>query len=330
MALLAPILASVILVTLALSRQLNETPEAVAVFTVAARTPATAPHTPTAAAGPVVEAPDTLNAATATTAASPPAATPTGFANTPSATATVSGTVTASPPGTLTPASGTSPSPTASATLTAAATSTPSSTATASPIVTTSLIPTLRKDQGCIESVSGDLYLYGELVNDAAVGVRITSVHATVRWNGGEQTWNNVYFEIPGDGKLAPNQALPYLIIVEIDRNDFQSYTLHPVVETATWTPRTDLRIDEYTPAEQGDAIDVTVKWTNTGANTPNNVTVYAVAYDDQNRIAGMDFRYLAAQSQLTPGQHTVSLLIDKIETCGAGVAVREAFIFGE
>ena len=335
-ALLAPILVGIILVTLAVTRQLNRTPEAAAAFTVAATVSAspaaTTTHTPTAPSGSALDVPVPATPDTPTPSATPPTLATATITSTivPTATVTVASTGAITPSLTPTPTGSASPGPTPSVSASAATDTPPLTPATATTAATVSLTPAIRKDQGCIEPLTNDLYIYGELVNGSNVGMRITGFNVMVTWDGGQQTWDNVYFEIPGEAKLAPNQALPFLSIVGVNRSNFQSYTLQPIFETANWTPRTDLRVDEFVPVEQADAIDVAVKWTNTGTSTPNSVTVYAVAYDNQNRIASLDYRYIISKTQLGPGQHSAQLFIDKTEACGAGVAVREVLIFGE
>jgi hypothetical protein len=196
-------------------------------------------------------------------------------------------------------------------------------TATPSPTATATLAPTLaplaiRNDQACTDA-AGRLYIYGELVNTAALPYQ-AALDLQVFGAGGALTVTDSLFDMPGRFVVPPGRTLPFVISARLSEPAFTRYALTPRAEASVSAGAGPVRLDDFTATDGEDLVTIAGRWTNTGTTPLSEyVDVYAAVYDAQGRLTNLLYETITAQVNLTPGQHTFQLFLDPAQPCGAG-----------
>ncbi|MBL8057717.1 MAG: hypothetical protein JNK29_13525 [Anaerolineales bacterium] len=221
-----------------------------------------------------------------------------------------------------TPAETDTPPPTDSATASPAVTPTLTVAATATPMPLA-----IRHDTACLDG-AGRIYIYGEIVNTAALPYR-AALSAQIFGAGGALPAADPVFDMPGRFVVPAGQALPFVLSAGWSQPAFSRYTLELTAEASEATPASTVRLDDFTAAAEADVVTVAGRWTNTGsAPVSEYVDVYAAAYDAQGRVTNLQYETITAQVQLTPGQHSFRLFLDPAAPCGTGTVA--AGVVGE
>jgi hypothetical protein len=202
------------------------------------------------------------------------------------------------------------------------ASKTPTRTSTAGS--TTSV--TIRNDQACVDSRLSLLYIFGEIVNDSSQAYDIKDFRFKVYDTAGEINTSSVTLDTPIPHSLFvfPNSSIPFVVNARISRPQPTRYELSLTTQPGQHTPRSDLRVDEYTITNFQDLINVSGKWSYTTlATPPEYVSLFAVAYDALGRVANLGYLYRndnsAVDPQLAPGQHSFDYLTLESSPCGEG-----------
>jgi hypothetical protein len=190
----------------------------------------------------------------------------------------------------------------------------------------------VQNDKGCWEPQSGQLYVFGEIVNSTSQAHDLDDMQVEVRGPAGDIPATSVIFDVPVYF-VAPNGRLPFVLNARLAEPAYTSYSVTVSSEPGVHAPRDDLRIDEFNPTSDEEVTEISGKWTNSATPPPSRfVAIIAVLYDPDGRVNNMGYLYITNTSVvppgLPPGQHLFEGLYLDPSPCGPGTLVMS--IIGE
>ena len=123
---------------------------------------------------------------------------------------------------------GSLPTATPSPTLGAAQTVTSSPTNQTPSPITTGEVGTLfiRNDQGCVDTRTNELYIFGEIVNNGEIPVDILNWDVKIYDGDSEIQTDDIFLDIPNNYAIFANSAIPFALLTTLDRPTYTDYDI--------------------------------------------------------------------------------------------------------
>jgi hypothetical protein len=182
----------------------------------------------------------------------------------------------------------------------------------------------IRNDQGCVDTGNGDLYIFGEIVNNNPVPVDILNWDVKIYDNGREIQTDDVFLDIPNNYAVFANSSIPFVLLTSLDRYTFTDYDISLDYAPGPHNPRNDLSIVEYSTTQSSGYTEVIGKWSHTDvANPPDIVWIIATTRDSLGRLSNLQYQHYTNASVVDPrlpsGQHSFRQLYLEDNPCGGG-----------
>jgi hypothetical protein len=210
----------------------------------------------------------------------------------------------------------TTPTPTATATI---ATETPTTTPTRE-LTTLSI----RNDQGCVDPLTNDLYIFGEIFNNSSESVDILNWDLRIYDGVQEVQTDELFLDIPNNYGVFANSSIPFALLTTLDRSTFTEYDISLDYAAGPHSPRSDLSIVEYTATRYTGYTEISGRWRHTDVeNPPDIVWIIATARDTQGRLTNLQYQHYTNASIIDPrlpaGHHNFRQLYLEDNPCGGG-----------
>jgi hypothetical protein len=182
----------------------------------------------------------------------------------------------------------------------------------------------IRNDQGCIDPLTNDLHVFGEIVNNGPVPVDILNWDVKIYDGNSEIQTDDIFLDIPNNYAVFANSSIPFAVLTTLDRPNFTDYNISLDYVAGPHSPRSDLSIVEFTTTRYAGFTEVTGIWAHTDvANPPDIVWIIATARDAQGRLTNLQYQHYTNTSiidpRLPPGQHSFRQLYLEDNPCGGG-----------
>jgi len=182
----------------------------------------------------------------------------------------------------------------------------------------------IRNDLICLDPLSNDLFIYGEISNSTSITYDILDWDLHLFNASGELPINYFFFDMPNNFYVFANSSIPFVVYANSSSSDVNDYDLVFDFAPAPHIQRTDLRIDEFVVNQYNEFREITGRWSHTNVtDTPDFVSIIATIYDAQGRVANMNYLPLSniptSDPNLPAGQHRFSRLYMENNPCGEG-----------
>jgi hypothetical protein len=182
----------------------------------------------------------------------------------------------------------------------------------------------IRNDQGCVDPVTNDLYVFGEIVNNSTVPVDILNWDVKIYDGSREIQTDDIFLDIPNNYAVFANSSIPFALLTTLDRPNFTDYDISLDYAAGPHTPRSDLSIVEFTSTRDAGFTEVTGVWSHTDvANPPDIVWIIATSRDAQGKFTNLQYQHYTNASIIDPrlpsGQHSFRQLYLEDNPCGGG-----------
>ena len=165
---------------------------------------------------------------------------------------------------------------------------------TPSPSATATLPPlAIQKDQGCVDTSTNELYIYGEIRNQSPQSYNIDDMIPAVFDASGQIAVTDYSLDMPGRYPyfVPPNSALPFELFVQLEQPSYTSYQLSLDAAPAVHSPRNNLTIQPIGSTPDDGDLWVDVRWTNPGPKL-GYVTPIVTAYNSQGRVSNFGHEF--------------------------------------
>jgi hypothetical protein len=182
----------------------------------------------------------------------------------------------------------------------------------------------IRNDQGCIDPLTNELYVFGEIINNGPVPVDILNWDVKIYDGNSEIQTDDTFMDIPNNYAVFAYSSIPFALLTTLDRPNFTDYNISLDYAPGPHSPRSDLSIVEFTTNRDAGFTEVTGIWAHTDvANPPKIVWIIATTRDAQGRLTNLQYQHYTNASiidpRLPPGQHSFRQLYLEDNPCGGG-----------
>jgi hypothetical protein len=182
----------------------------------------------------------------------------------------------------------------------------------------------IRNDRGCVDPVTNDLYVFGEIVNNGSVPVDILNWDVKIYDGSTEIQTDDIFLDIPNNYAVFANSSIPFALLTSLDRSNFTDYDISLDYAAGPHVPRSDLSIIEFTSARDAGFTEVTGTWSHTDVeNPPEIVWIIATSRDSQGKLTNLQYQHYTNASIIDPrlpsGQHSFRQLYLEDNPCGGG-----------